>query len=170
MRACSCLVINELADQSNKLDEYFNRMDAHNLRAASGGFQTRLEQFGMTGQAASPIIDREEIARCSFSEFWRMYRFVSGGRGNSHQIVRRDEPTIVTIKPHMPSSWNKPGHEKRPEYCKIMLLKHMAFEREDDFKGYVFREHQGDWEAAYEEFAMLDPSAPDVCKDDFGQN
>lgn len=59
-------------------------------------------------------VEREEVAACSFSEFWRQYKFITGGRGKGHQIVRRTEPTIVSIKPHMPTSWNKRGHDSGP--------------------------------------------------------
>eukprot|EP00964_Phaeocystis_antarctica_P037477 scaffold21389_cov62-Phaeocystis_antarctica.AAC.1 len=52
----------------------------------------------------------------------------------------------------MPTSWNKRGHDKRPDYCRIE---------------YSFTEHNGDWEAAYQEFATFDSRAPEVCRDDF---
>ena len=159
---------NAVADQENRLDQYFDRLlTAVNMGSGPGGVQTTLHQHGLTGDNITEPVNREEIAGFSFSEFWRQYKFVSGGAGKGHQIVRRTTPTIVSIKPHMPSSWNKPGHEKRPEYCRIMLLKHRPFAHYQDFKNHIFTEYHGDWEAAYEEFALMDPRAPDVCKDDF---
>ena len=35
------------------------------------------------------------------------------------------------------------------------------------FQRFVFGEHHGDWEAAYEDFATNDDDAPACCKDDF---
>ena len=32
---------------------------------------------------------------------------------------------------------------------------------------YGYTEHGGDWEAAYQAFATMDPRAPEVCRDDF---
>lgn len=152
-----------VADQQNRLDQYFDRLGAVNML---GGQQT-LHDVGVVGGNAAPAVDREEIAACSFAEFWRQYHFVSGGRGRGHQIAPRTEPTIISIKPHVPSSWNKAGHEKRPEYCRIMLLKYHPFVDRDDYQTYIFKEHRGDFEAAYEDFALTDPRAPNVCKDDF---
>ena len=43
----------------------------------------------------------------------------------------------------------------------------MAFQSRENYMAYVFTQHRGDYEAAYEEFATLDPTAPDVCRDDF---
>ena len=65
----------------------------------------------------------------------------------------RRAPTIVSIKPHLPKSWNKRGHEKRSEYCRLMLLKHRPFAHEAEYKQYGYTEHGGDWEAAYQAFA-----------------
>ena len=157
----------EVADQVNRLDEYFDRLGADNMGSALGGVQTSLLHHGVTSANTYGPVEREEVAACSFSEFWRQYKFITGGRGKGHQIVRRTAPTIVSIKPHMPTSWNKRGHAKRSDYCRIMLLKHRPFAHKDEFKEYSFTEHNGDWEAAYQEFATFDSRAPEVCRDDF---
>ena len=155
----------DFADTKNKFDEYLEHMEAHNL---TGGMQMRLNQVGVTGgQLPQAPVDRNEIAECSFSEFWRNYSFISGGRGNGHQIVRRSKPTIVVIKPHLPRFFAKSGHEKRPDYCRMMLRKYKPFQSKEDYNNYIYVQHRGDCEAAYEEFATLDPTAPDVCRDDF---
>ena len=157
----------EVADQANRLDQYFNRLRADNMSTAPGGVQTSLLHHGVTSATTSGPVDREEVAACSFSEFWRQYQFITGGRSKGHQIVRRTAPTIVSIKPHLPKSWNKRGHEKRSEYCRLMLLKHRPFAHEAEYKEYGYSEHGGDWEAAYQAFATMDPRAPEVCRDDF---
>ena len=163
-------VDDEVADQVNRLDQYFARLKADNMgmHSAQGGVQTSLLHHGVTSAITSNgPVEREEVAACSFAEFWRQYHFTSGGRGNGHQIVRRATPTIVSIKPYLPTSWNKRGHEKRSEYCRIMLLKHRPFAHKDEYNEYGYTEHKGDWEAAYEAFATMDARAPEVCRDDF---
>ena len=150
-----------VVDTKNKFDDYLSRLCAHNLANHGGGVQTSLAQFGVAAPGVD-VIDRDEIARCSFCEFWRQYEFKSGGRSNGHQIVRRTTPTVVTVGPYFHSDCAKPGHAKRKQYCEVMLRKHMAFESEGDYKDYIFREHGGDFEAAYEAFATLDPAAPEV--------
>jgi hypothetical protein len=79
----------DIADNKNHLDDYFSRLKADNMHP--GGRQTTLDRFIGTSSNTS-LVDREEIRRCSFSEFWRNYEFKSAGRGNGHQIVRRSEP------------------------------------------------------------------------------
>ena len=47
------------------------------------------------------------------------------------------------------------------------LKAHKPFSDNAHFVRFVFHEHNGDWEAAYEDFATSDDDAPACCKDDF---
>ena len=83
------------------------------------------------------------------------------------QVARRLEPTIVNIKPRLPSWFLKSKEpEKRREYCRVKLLLHKPFLNTDDFHSYM-ETHGNDYEAAYEHFARHDPHAPSHVKDDF---
>ena len=83
------------------------------------------------------------------------------------QVARRLEPTIVNIKPRLPSWFLKSKEpEKRREYCRVKLLLHKPFLNTDDFHSYM-ETHGNDYEAAYEHFARHDPHAPSHVKDDY---
>ena len=114
-------------------------------------------------------VEEQRIMDSSFTEFSRRYEFKSCGRGakGKAQIKLRAEPAIVVVKPRMPKSWNAPGDEHRPTYCKIQLQKHMCFKDRGHFREFIFKQHDGDFEAAYEDFALHDPQAPSCCRNDF---
>ena len=113
--------------------------------------------------------DAERIMQLSFTELHRKFEFKSLGRGakGKHQLKARDVPTIIVIKPRMPKHWGESGHEKRPEYCKMQLRKHKCFRSTREYNAFIFGQHDGDYEAAYEDFAKGDPQAPQACRDDF---
>ena len=49
----------------------------------------------------------------------------------------------------------------------VQLQTHKPFSDDAHYRQYVFTEHNGDFEAAYEDFAVHDDDAPACCKDDF---
>ena len=53
-------------------------------------------------------------------------------------------------------------------HCAQNQLKaHKSFSDRASFLRYIYDDHDGDWEAAYEDFATNDNDAPACCKDDF---
>ena len=116
------------ATAESKFDAYLNRvakLEKHYLakqtkrQRTSHTQQPTLHAHGVGTVAEPNGVDPEAVKRCSFIEFYRNYRFASGGRGSPGQVLRRQRPTIVVVKPRMPPSWGRPGHEKRAEYCKV---------------------------------------------------
>ena len=108
------------------------------------------------------------IRNASFTDFMRRYEFKSLGAGSKgkRQIVLRETPTVVLIKPSMPKHWGKVGDEHRADYCRVQLQKHMNFKSRAHFNRYLHGFGR-DYIAAYEDFALRDPQAPPCCKDDF---
>lgn len=83
------------------------------------------------------------------------------------QVIRRLEPTVVNIKPRLPSQWHKSEDpDKRREYSRVQLLLHKPFLDRADYDIYM-TEHNGDFIAAYEHFASSDALAPARVRDDF---
>eukprot|EP00964_Phaeocystis_antarctica_P164086 scaffold141503_cov154-Phaeocystis_antarctica.AAC.1 len=52
----------EVADQVNRLDEYFDRLGADNMGSALGGVQTSLLHHGVTSANTYGPVEREEVA------------------------------------------------------------------------------------------------------------
>ena len=65
-------------------------------------------------------IDAMSLRSNSFTDFWRQYHYVSGGRNGGRNLQRRREPTVVLVKPCMPKLWGRRGHEKRAVYCQVV--------------------------------------------------
>ena len=155
------------ATDPSKWDMYLSRVryakDVDQSTLLDVGFASASAPLGSTRPTA------DELETLSFTDFYRKFRFVSAGRGRrgEHGIHRRAEPTVVVVKPRMHPSWGRPGHPKRAEYCRIKLQQFMPFDDEHHFERYVHGTHRGDYESAYEEFAVSDPAAPECCRDDF---
>ena len=64
-------------------------------------------------------IEAVSLECCSFTDFWRQYHYVSGGRNGGRKLQRRREPTILLVRPCMPRLWGRRGHEKRAAYCQV---------------------------------------------------
>ena len=117
-----------------------------------------------------------DIASCSFVDFYRKYEYRSAGPGKKDKrtIHRIDRPAVCVIKPQMPRSWGHRGHAKRADYCRVQLQAYMPFKDEivagelvtatQHYHAYMAK-HGGDFEQAYEEFAAS-PDAPSSCRDD----
>ena len=127
---------------------------------------------------AAEAIYMDEIRASTATQFWGRYELVSAGRGSVGQkkISKRTWPTIVVVKPNMPRAWMKEGDVRRPDYCRVQLLKHKTFSHawlghrdypnaKNEIADYL-AEHNGDWVEAYRTFA-LSPNAPRACRDDF---
>jgi hypothetical protein len=160
----STLKDSERATQRSKWDLYLCRVK----EAANQLKQNTLFHQGCGGAPGASVnnIDTDHVERCSFSEFWRRYHFVSAGRKGGRKLQLRVHPTIILVKPRMPRQWGKRGSAKRIDYCRVRLQCHKPFKDEAAYREYLFNDHKGDYEAAYEFFATSD-EAPPCCKDDF---
>jgi hypothetical protein len=163
---------NQRADEPNKMEVYLRRehfLKRHYLvpsKRRSTGQQPTLHAYGVGGNVgATKGVDPDHVMRISFTDFWRSFCIVSAGP-HGQQVKRRGSPTIACIKPRMPPSWGKRGHEKRADYCRVRLLSHRCFTSRFDLDSYV-NSFGGDYEAAYEDFVVMDPDAPATCKGDF---
>ena len=118
-------------------------------------------------------ISRLDVQAASFTEFNSEYEMESSGAGKKGMFTlkRRLAPTVTIVKPHMPTFWGKRGHLKRSAYCRRQFLAHTPFDNEAHYFSYI-RDHEFDWEAAYEFFVLHDPDAspPPCCRDDFASD
>jgi hypothetical protein len=129
---------------------------------------------------SQPLINGEsheraaDILLCSFAQFYRKYEYGSAGTGKKGKriIHKIERPTVCVIKPQMPRSWDKLGHPKRADYCRVQLQAYKTFNSkaddttaDDNYDAYMTK-HGGSFESAYEEFANS-PEAPSCCRDDF---
>ena len=152
------------ATDPNKWDLYLARVDQFEDQVQ--GLRSMSHYVQASCGANVNDIDHAHVKSCSFTDFWRRYHYVSNGRKGGRKLQLRVDPTVVLVKPRMPRQWGKRGHPKRVDYCRIRLQSHKRFESRDAYNEYVYKQHKGDFEAAYEEFA-LNPDAPACCKDDF---
>ena len=96
------------------------RWDLYLARAFYVQKQASLGDFGFAASGtALGSLNSSHVESCSFTEFWRHYHFVSNGRNGGRKLQRRREPTVVLVRPSMPSTWGKRGHEKRAIYCQV---------------------------------------------------
>ena len=109
-----------VATEESRWDLYLDRGEkSRNLNSQQ---QATLTTLGYTSSAASGAIDPNHVEHCSFTEFWRHYHFVSNGRNGGRKLQRRRLPTVVLVRPNMPSLWGRRGHEKRAIYCQVSAL------------------------------------------------
>ena len=157
------------ATDPNKWDLYLKRC-VQLENQMQGKRQTHMADHGYTLQASDGStvddINFQHVESCSFTDFWRRYHYVSNGRKGGRKLQLRVDPTIILVKPRMPRQWGKRGSPKRIDYCRIQLQCHMPFADAQAYKSYLYGNHKGDFEAAYEEFATGE-HAPACCKDDF---
>ena len=153
----------EPAFQPNFLDKYLDRMSMLIGSRLLDETQATLDDY------RDPFaLDVHHVANCSFTEFWRAYQTASDGpTKRTFKVKRRLEPTVVDIKPRLPRRMLKSRNEDdRREYCRVRLLLHRPFASRDEFDQ-LMSSHHGDYQAAYEEWATSDPSAPQCVRDDF---
>ena len=81
----------------------------------------------------------------------------------SHPISPCPIPFHITRT--LPTSTLSPLYALNP--AQTQLKAHTPFSDRAHFFRFVFTEHGGDWEAAYEDYATTDDDAPACCKDDF---
>ena len=154
------------ATDPNKWDLYLKRCDQFAEQIKGQPPMTRFVDQASSGMNVNDV-DPAHIQSCSFTEFWRRYHYVSNGRKGGRKIQLRVDPTIILVKPRMPRQWGKRGHPKRIDYCRVRLQSHKPFKCRDEYVEYVYKQHMGDFEAAYEDFVLHDRDAPACCKDDF---
>ena len=155
------------ATETGAWTKYLRRAESL-LRTNDPAQATIPQQLGDANSIASS--EERLIMACSLTEFYRLYEFKTCGSGQKgkNQIVRREKPTIVRVKPRLPTRCgDAQGSDIRKTYCRVKLQSHMCFGSEAAYRKYIHTDHHGDYEAAYEHFATTDPDAPDCCKDDF---
>jgi hypothetical protein len=95
----------------------------------------------------------------------RTYHLPTNQLVNPHDITRCSSLSSDVVNPYDITRCSSPSSDL---VCEQNQLKaHRPFSSVADFKEYVYQRHDSDWEAAYEEFARFNDSAPACCKDDF---
>lgn len=134
----------------NKWDLYLRRIEfVSRSKKGEDPKQRQLEAFFDKVESAelTSVDDYDNIAGCSFHEFYSQYALKSAGKNakGARSIVRRKMPTVVVIKPRMPRTWMNDGHPKRREYCRMRLLLHKQFLDLPAYLQYM-TSHAWDWE------------------------
>lgn len=148
--------------QPSKFELYLRRSEflRQHYTAGRNSSQPTLHAYGIGHGAVIDGVDPRVVDRCSFVEFYRHFRIFRG------RVRTVERPTVPVVKPRMPSFWGRPGHPKRDLYCRVRLLSFRSFQDQGDLDSYM-ESFDGDYQAAYEDFALMDPDAPSTCRDDF---
>ena len=113
-----------------------------------------------------PTFTIDEVMQCSFSQFYRKFRFASAGAGKKGKktVHRVMSPTIAVVRPRMPRAWGLPTSSKRVDYCRVQLQMHKPFQGQEDYDNYL-QQYYGDVVEAYKVFTQS-VEAPACCRDD----